>query len=221
MSEKEKVFKELPHKSLSDAALSAIRKAILEGALKPGQRLVEAEIARQMGISRAPVREALRQLEKEGLISTEPHKGSYVIQLSADDLWEIYTLRAAIEGLGAELAALKATEEEIKQLEELVEAMRQSAQEGDLSRLVEQDLAFHECLCKASRHKRLFDIWLSMNAQIKLFINITDQFHLPAEDVVRRHEDVVKAIRERDGERAKRLISRDIIEVGREICAQA
>lgn len=220
MPKVEDVFDELPYKSLRDAVASAIREAIMSGELKPGQHLAEAKLAQQMGISRAPVREALRQLEAEGLVTSSPHKGSFVAELSMDDLWEIYTLRAAIEGLAARLATQRASEEEIAALEKVVKEMRASAQAGDLSRLTEQDMAFHKRLCRAAHHRRLFDIWLSMNAQIRLFIDITDQFHLPAEDVVRRHEDVVRAIRRGRAEEAGQLLSRDIVELGKKICAQ-
>ena len=121
------VFKQVPHKSLREAALAAIRQAISRGDLKPGQRLVESDVAEQMGISRAPVREALRQLETEGLVVSEPHRGTFVAEVSATDLWEIYTLRAAIERLAVRLVTEKASAEMLAQLQQAVADMAQAA----------------------------------------------------------------------------------------------
>lgn len=164
--------------------------------------------------------EALCQLEAEGLVNTQPHRVAYVADLSPKDMWEVYTLRAAIEGLAARVATQKASEEEIAALEKMVKGMRAAAQAGDLTRLTEQDMAFHRCLGRASHHKRLFNVWLSMDAQIRLFIDTTAEFYRPAKVVVKRHEDVVRAIREGLAEEAERSISHDIIELGERTCAQ-
>ena len=217
MSESESVFSEFPHKSLRSAALAAIREAILCGQLRPGQHLVESDLAEQMGISRAPIREALRQLETEGLVVSLPHRGTFVTQLSVQDVWEIYTLRAAVEGLAARLMAQNATAEEIAHLEESVAQMEQSAQAGDLELLARQDMAFHEYLCRAAHHNRLLDAWLSMNAQIRTMIDLTNCLYLPAEEIVRCHAEVVDAIRQRQAERAARVISGHIWDVGERI----
>ncbi|MDY7041648.1 MAG: GntR family transcriptional regulator [Chloroflexota bacterium] len=214
MSETEGVFSELPHKSLRSAALAAIREAILCGQLRPGQHLVESDLADQMGISRAPIREALRQLETEGLVVSLPHRGTFVTQLSAQDVWEIYTLRAAIEGLASRLVAQNATEEEIVCLEESVAQMERSAEAGDLELLAQQDLDFHEYLCRAAHHNRLLDTWLSMNAQIRTMIDFTSRLYLPADEIVRCHAEVVDAICQGQADRAARAITGHINGVG-------
>ena len=214
------LFKKLPYKSLRYAALNAIRNSIMNGELKPGQRLVESDISQQLGISRSPVREALCQLEIEGLVTSSPNMGSYVTKLSLKDLQEIYTIRAALEKLAVKIATHRANEEELTELEKLVEDMHKSAEVGNLSQLVELDMNFHRYLCYTSHNKHLLDIWLTMNAQIKLFINLTAHFYLPAKEIVKRHKNVVKAIRENRAEEAGRLISSDIIELGKKICDQ-
>ena len=214
------VFKQVPHKSLREAALSAIRQAISRGDLKPGQRLVESDIAEQMGISRAPVREALRQLETEGLVVSEPHRGTFVTEISATDLWEIYTLRAAIESLAVRIVTEKASAEMLAQLQQAVADMAQAAREGDLARLAALDMAFHETLCRASGHSRLLAIWLSMTTQISTFVDLTSILCLPADEVVRLHTEVVEHIQNGRAEEAGQSLARYILDVGKRICQE-
>lgn len=214
------VFKQVPHKSLREAALSAIRQAISGGDLKSGQRLVESDIAEQMGISRAPVREALRQLETEGLVVSEPHRGTFVTEISATDLWEIYTLRAAIESLAVRIVTEKASAEMLAQLQQAVADMAQAAHEGDLSRLAALDMAFHETLCRASGHSRLLAAWLSMITQIRIFIDLTSTLYLPADEVVRLHTEVVDHIQNGRAEEAGQSLARHILETGKRICQE-
>lgn len=211
------VLEQVPHKSLREAARSAIRHAILRGDLKPGQRLVESDIAEQMGMSRAPVREALRQLETEGLVVSEPHRGTFVTELSATDMWEIYTLRAAIERLAVDIVTEKASAETLAQLQQAVADMSQAAREGDLTRLATLDMSFHEMLCRASGHSRLLDIWLSMTAQIRTFINLVNTLYLPADKVVRLHTEVVEHIQNGRAEEAGQALARHILEAGEHI----
>ncbi len=214
------VFKQVPHKSLREAALAAIRQAISGGDLKPGQRLVESDIAEQMGISRAPVREALCQLETEGLVVSEPHRGTFVTEVSATDLWEIYTLRAAIERLAVRLVTEKASAEMLAQLQQAVADMAQAAHEGDLSRLAALDMSFHETLCRASGHSRLLATWLSMTAQIRIFIDLTSTLYLPADEVVCLHTEVVEHIQNGRAEEAGQSLARHILETGERICQE-
>jgi GntR family transcriptional regulator of gluconate operon len=209
-----RVFKQVRHRSLREAALSAIRQAILRGDLKPGQRLVETDVAEQMGMSRAPVREALRQLETEGLVVSEPHRGTFVAELSAADLWEIYTLRAAIESLAVRIVTEKASAETLVQLQQIVADMAQAAREGDLARLAALDMSFHEMLCRASGHSRLLDVWLSMTVQIRALIDLTHTLWLPADEVVHLHTEVVEYIKNGRAKEAGRALARHILETG-------
>jgi DNA-binding GntR family transcriptional regulator len=193
------VFEQVPHRSLREAALSAIRQAILRGDLAPGQRLVESDIAEQLGVSRAPVREALRQLETEGLVVSAP-------------------LRAALESLAVRIVTEKASAETLAQLRQAVADMAGAAREGDLARLAALDMSFHEMLCRAAGHSRLLDIWLSMTAQIRAFIDLTNTLYLPADEVVRLHAEVVEHMEDGRAGEAERALARHILEVGERIC---
>ncbi len=218
MATESQVFQQIPHKSLREVALSAIRQAILCGDIKPGQRLLETEIAAQLGVSRAPVREALRQLETEGLVVSEPHRGTFVIELSDADLWEIYTLRAAIESLAVQIVTERADEETLARLQQAVDEMEEAAQARDSARLAALDMSFHEMLCRASGHSRLLDVWLSMTVQIRTFIDLTNTLYLPAEDVVRLHAEVLAHIRNGEAQEAGAALKRHILDVGQRIC---
>src|SRR5688500_3082861 len=98
----------------------AIRSAIAGGVLKPGQRVLEVELAEELGVSRLPVREAIRQLEHEGLLVSQPHRGTFVAQVTPDDIREMFSLREALESLAARLVAARATPVEVEALQQLV-----------------------------------------------------------------------------------------------------
>jgi len=216
---KELSLPEVPHKSLRAAAYAAIREAIVSGALRPGQRLVEVELAQQLGISRAPVREALRQLETEGLVIAEPHRGAHVADLSQQDLWEIYTLRAAVEGLAVRLVASDPQPEVVQELERLVGRMRTAAARGRRRELSRFDIQFHETICKAAKHGRLLEAWRGMQARVRMFVSMTSQYRLPLDQVVRYHEEVLEAIRRGDPGAAEALLTDHILTVGENIVA--
>lgn len=207
----------LPYTALRDAALLAIRKAIVEGRLSPGQRLFEVEIARELGTSRAPVREALRQLESEGLVTSHPHRGTYVTRLSQQDAREIFSLRAALEGLAVAAIVRDGNAAAMERLGQLLDEMRRRAEEGAASEIARLDFQFHETLCRAANNGRLIDIWLSMSVQIRALVSITDTQYLTPQELVHRHSAVLEAIRARRTERAKRLLIRDILEIGERV----
>ena len=208
-----------PFGVLSDAVVLSIRDALTSGHLKPGQRLLEVEIARQMGISRAPVRGALRQLEQEGLVVSRPHRGTFVATLSPTDAREVYSLRAALEGQAALLVCQSATDAQLGELLTLAQAMVPPAQANDLLGLTEQDICFHRRLCELAGQTRLLNVWLSISTQIRVFITITQRIYLPPLEISRRHVVLAETIAARDAEAARSLITEDIVEVGEYVAA--
>ena len=107
--------------SLTEKVFSEIEQAILSGIYSAGDQLVESKISLELGVSRTPVREALKQLELEGLVTTIPNKGTFVVGVSTEDILDIYTIRVAVEGISSQMAAERVTDGEIKELENLVE----------------------------------------------------------------------------------------------------
>lgn len=199
---------------LRKIVFTALRQAIMRGDLKPGDRLREAQIAEQMGVSRAPVREAIRDLESEGIVVSRTHRGAFVTELTGSDLWEIYTLRAALESMAVEIVTQQASPGLLATLRESIAEMRAAVQEGDIDRLVALDIAFHETLCRRSNHTRLFDIWSSMISQIRACIGLTHTLYLPAEDIIRLHVELVEQVANKEAKAAGQTVARHILEAG-------
>jgi DNA-binding GntR family transcriptional regulator len=174
---------------------------VLSGAYTPGSRLVETRIAQELGISQAPVREALRDLEQLGCVVHEPFRGCSVRELSIEDLLEAFPVRAALEGLGAKLAAEHITDGDLERLAELIDAMRQAGEAGDRTAESLADTKFHETIIEATRNKTLARQWHQLQPQARTFISIT----LPAStrgSVADRHTPILAALRARDARAA-------------------
>jgi DNA-binding GntR family transcriptional regulator len=209
-----KFFTPVDETSLRDQVANNIRRAIDAGALTPGERLVEADIAAQMGTSRAPVREAIHLLEQEGLVTNIPRRGSFVIELDRKDIEEIFSLRSVIEVLAVREALPRLTAEDLEGLDELVKEMINAAEERDMARLVESDLEFHQRIVHLADHSRLLDVWQRMYTQLRLFLAMKDQLYDNPMDVADTHVPLLEALRSGDVETAHRVINNHIINAG-------
>jgi len=198
------------YKPLRELVFEALREAILKGVLKPGERLMEIQLAEEMGVSRTPVREAIRKLELEGLVAMVPRKGAYVASLSMKDIIEVFEIRSALEGLAAELAAERITDGELEELERYLVRITESIEAGDLSLVVAVDTDFHSQLYKASRNERLAQIINNLREQIQRFR--TTSLSLPGrmQAALEEHKKIVDAISSRDGTLARRLAEEHI-----------
>lgn len=198
------------YKPLRELVFEALREAILKGVLKPGERLMEIQLAEEMGVSRTPVREAIRKLELEGLVAMVPRKGAYVASLSMKDIIEVFEIRGALEGLAAELAAERITDEELEELERYLVRITESIEAGDLALVVAIDTDFHSQLYKASRNERLAQIINNLREQIQRFR--TTSLSLPGrmQAALEEHKKIVEAISARDGALARRLAEEHI-----------
>jgi DNA-binding GntR family transcriptional regulator len=198
---------------LSDHVASQIRGAIISDQLKPGQRIVEREIAEAMQTSRGPVRDALLLLEREGLVVRYPHRGTFVTELSLEDAEEIYTLRQAIEGLAVEYVLQRATPEDLDGLDEQVQQMVEEVEAGyDLGKATELDLEFHRTLCRISGHRRLLEAWEALSAQTRVLL-LTHRRRNPrdfTERAVEWHRSLVQAIRLGDLELAREELQKHL-----------
>ena len=155
---------------LRERARSGIREAIASGELKPGDQIVEAAMAARIGVSRSPVREALRQLEQQGLVESVPNKGTYVAALGPADVEEIVLLRGALEGLAARLAADRMGRRDVRALEDIVQRMERHTGPGphEESAFIEADAEFHSALVRFSGHRRLQRMWSELDPFIWL-----------------------------------------------------
>jgi DNA-binding GntR family transcriptional regulator len=205
---------------LSEEVYDVLRAAILSGRLPPGARIVEADIARQMTTSRSPVREAVRKLEREGLVEYKPRRGTVVVGLSYEDVADAYQLRAHLEAYAARLAAVRATDVQLNAMLELIERMRTHAAAQDLSGLLAADVAFHRLLCEAAGSRRLLQLWDSLNPERwTLLSGLRATGELSLEQLAERHWPILAVLQSRNPERADAIIRSHILELAARVLA--
>jgi DNA-binding GntR family transcriptional regulator len=197
---------------LRDQVRDLLLARILSGEYEPGSRIVETRVAQELGISQAPVREALRDLEQLGCVVHEPFRGCSVRELSLDDLLEAFPVRAALESVAARLAADRITDDELALLAGLVDTMRTAGAEGDAVAESTADAAFHATIVEAAHNRVLARQWNQLQPQARTFISIS----LPASargPVADRHLPILDALRSRDPERAATAMHDHLSEV--------
>jgi DNA-binding GntR family transcriptional regulator len=203
-----------------------IRAAIVDGRIGLGQPLRERQLAAQLDISRAPIREALLTLEKEGLVVTMPHRGTFVASYNDSDVSEIYTLRAALEQLAASLIVERGNRSDLLVLEDLVTRMNRHGAAGDFRSLIAADHQFHRRVCQMSGHRRLLEAWDDLAQQVLALYTVTDvgallsRLYGYVENTGDRHRPIVQALREGDVESLGRYLAEHILEVPKLIMEQ-
>lgn len=197
------------YKPLREIVFESMREAIISGVLEPGERLMEIQLAEEMGVSRTPVREAIRKLELEGFVVMIPRKGAYVAGVSHKDVADVFEIRAALEGLAAGLAAERVTEEEIEQMERIL--LSPSDEEMDLEDIVESDTDFHALVYKASRNERLIQILANLREQIQRFRATSLAVPGRIKDAIDEHRAIVEALARHDVEEAQSLAMSHIV----------
>ena len=204
-------FEKLNHNTLAKQVVRAIRHQIFSGVLKPNQRVVEAEIAAEMGISRGPVREAFAELEKEGLIITYSRKGTYVKSFEMKDIEEIYTLRALLEGFGVSLALDRLKEQDLSYLRDLLDRIVEMAEKRDVIEVSRLNMQFHQKIMELSNHKRLYDSWQSLLAQTQMLSAMTTEYYTSLIDIRKSHKILLDALVTGDREHIKRSFEHHIL----------
>ena len=194
-----------------------VRGAILDGSFGAGERLVESAIAEQLNVSRAPVREALASLEREGVVVHVPRRGYSVIEFTDKDVQEIYSLRLLLETEALRRAMTRATEQELDSMERIVEALGQAAlEQREPDRIVELDLSFHESLCRMADHSRLYAAWRSTSTQARVLIGLTSRTHYQQPEQPKAlHLCILEAIREKEMERGESYLTDHILDAQR------
>ena len=187
-------LEEIERESVTETVAAALRSRILAGDLVPGTRLIESQLASQLGVSRAPVREAFLHLEHEGLVVTASGKGTHVSDMSFDDFGEIYTLRSVLEGLAMRLAFERITQDDLGRLASLVAKMQEAADQGDIEHLLALDMQFHVTIWQISGHKRLLEVLTNMTGPIRLFQMMNTRLYEDLVDNVLEHERLVRAM---------------------------
>lgn len=206
------VQKEVTDKySLRGRVFHRIREDILSGKYSENDELKEATIGAEFGVSRTPVREALRQLELEGLVSIVPNKGAYVTGISDKDTRDIYIIRSYLEGLAARWACERISEEEIENLEEIVYLSEFHAKKKHYEQLVELDNKFHESIYRASGSKILEHELTTFHHYLERIRKQSLKKEERAQQSNEEHLAILEAIRRRDGDMAEKLAHEHII----------
>lgn len=200
----ESVVSEVRPTPLSEAAVEELREAIVEGRLAPNTPIREVAIARQLGISRAPLREALRQLMREGLVLHVPYRGTIVAPLTARMIEELRSMRRLLEEYAAERLIALASDEQILALAALADEMERRAVAGDIAGLNLTDLQFHQRLIELSDHHMLLSIWQTYMQQIRRILALRNRANHDPLSIVKMHHDLVDALRARDMDQVRR-----------------
>jgi len=208
------------YKPLREIVFETLREAIIQGRLKPGERLMEVQLAEEMGVSRTPVREAIRKLELEGFVVMIPRKGAYVASYSVKDIVDVFEVRAALEGLAAGLAAERVTADELEDMERAVLQIYEVSHGNNLDILVEKDTDFHDLIYKASRNHRLVQIVTHLKEQIQRFRTTSLAVPGRGKYAVEEHKSIVEAISDRNIELAASL-AREHIENAEQLLLSA
>lgn len=197
-------------KPIRDMVYEAVREAILKGDLKSGERLIESETASLMKVSRTPVREALRMLEKEGLVEYIPRKGIFVKGFTRQDIIEIYSIRSALEALAVTFSVPNITPVELAQLKDSLAEMRTATENGDISALCESAKRFNDILVGSCKMPRLISLITTYQGYLARFRAITLGGKERRFKALREHEAIVQAIEQRDSAKARELVTRHL-----------
>lgn len=204
---------------LSNQVADSIRAAIRSGALRPGTRLIERDIALRMGVSQAPVREALRALEAEGLVTTAAHRGSFVTKLSPADVLDLFRIRSSLERLAVELLVDHMTAPVFAELRSTVDAMDAAEANQEHSRVSELDYCFHELVVRHAGSERLKRLWTSMHGLIRMLVAETDLQAAKAPAAAARHGAILDAIASGDRKAAQDMMESHVRDAGSHLAA--
>jgi DNA-binding GntR family transcriptional regulator len=197
---------------LSDELYEHLRTEIVEGRFEPGARIVEETLATELGVSRAPLREAVLRLRRDGLVSGVG-RDTRVIQLSPQAIRELHLMRADLETLALQSAARVISDEDVVGLQALVDDMRRAGAAGS-RRMTELDYEFHRRLCKLSGIDRLYDAWHDQHVLFRLWLNVAGEAHESADYLADNHAGLLAAVRAGDPKGISWEVTRHVYGVG-------
>ena len=188
---------------LRDVVFNTLREAILKGDLKPGERLMELQLASKLGVSRTPIREAIRMLEQEGLAVTMPRKGAEVAKMTLKDMEDVLEIREALDELAVRIACEKITDEQLKRLMDAKDLFETSTRTGDVKKIAEADVSFHDVIYEATGNPKLETLLNNLREQVYRYRveYIKDPMNYPV--LIREHEAILLALKERNVKKAE------------------
>lgn len=191
--------------SLREQVVEEIRTAIIEGRLRPNDRISEPALTELLGVSRTPIREALILLEREGLIVARPNRGYFIRAFNEEDVENVFSMRTTLENFAAERVIYVLSEEDLNQLQHLIDLQQQCIEAGDFKQLRSADMTFHRFLVEASRHPLLIRSWQEIVAQVAalLYLRAEDTPDYDEYLAIKDHQAILRAYRMRDLEQVK------------------
>ncbi|MCW3820099.1 GntR family transcriptional regulator [Micromonospora sp. DR5-3] len=186
-----------PPPSLSLLAAEAVRKMILTGELQPGDRVVENQLTHQLGVSRPPLREALRVLEQEGLLVQQPRRGVIVVPITLHDVYEIFTLRDQLERMAVELGVPVRAPERFQRCRSALRDLEEAATAGDAATVTDRAFDFHLAVVGLAGHRRLEDSYRSLSLQMRLCMGMNQRARVAGEGlwgIVERHRAILETV---------------------------
>ncbi len=219
MPEKNKTVIGLNPESLTEGIARSIREAITLGRWKPEEKIIETELADQMGVSRSPIREALRILANEGLVTLVPRKGAKVSKISLKDLKEIYAIRANLESMAARIAAVNLRTDEIKRMENLHEKMLRKTRVNDVEGIFRLNEKFHLCILQAGDNERLIEVNKSLKTRSQRFRMAILSLPGRLTEALDEHYRILEALKNRDAVLAEELVKAHVHRAGQRLIA--
>lgn len=198
------------YKPLREVIFNSLREAIIVGELKPGERLMEVQLAEKMGVSRTPVREAIRKLELEGLVEMIPRKGAHVAELSVKNIMDVLEVRASLDGLATGLSAQRITREEVEDLRHVNGQFSNYIEKGNLQGVVKKDIEFHDIIYRSSRNEKLMQLLNNLREQVYRFRVIYLKDLSNPKELLKEHTDILEAISLNDTEKAHEIAQHHI-----------
>lgn len=211
---------QLAHRTIAMEIVDRLREAILTAQLGPGALINQVELAATLGVSRGPIREALRQLEEEGLVTTFPYRGTFVVPITRRDVSELYSLRASLEEFAVGLFMEARTPEAVGELEETLREMGSAAASSPVPQVTNADLRFHTRIVERAGHRRLQRIWRQELTHIRRALSLLHHLDPDLETVEGNHRPILEAIRRGDAAEARWEIRRHCILAGEKLLAR-
>ncbi|MGN0421258.1 MAG: GntR family transcriptional regulator [Lachnospiraceae bacterium] len=195
---------------LRDVVFNTLRQAILRGELKPGERLMEIQLANKLGVSRTPIREAIRKLELEGLVLMIPRKGAEVADITEKSLRDVLEVRKALEELAVQLTCDKITKEQIRELEQAAEQFKKTLKSNDITEIAEADVRFHDIIYLATDNQKLILLLNNLREQMYRYrieyLKRADKYS----QLLAEHEEIIRRIEKKQKKEAAEVVCKHI-----------
>lgn len=195
---------------LRDVVFNTLRQAILRGELKPGERLMEIQLANKLGVSRTPIREAIRKLELEGLVLMIPRRGAEVAEITEKNLRDVLEVREALEVLSVQLACEHITQEQVKDMKAAASAFKSVLKSGDVTKIAEADVHFHDVIALATGNQKLIQILNNLREQMYRYRVEYLKNEKIYTQLLEEHEKLIEAIETRQKDAAVRIVCQHI-----------